>query len=195
MDELLEIHLSALQEIGNIGAGNAATALGKMLNRKVQMTVPRSGIVPLEETFKLVGKEEDIVSCVNFIMSGDVAGNIFFLLNESSANRLLSMLLGNVRDESLVESTLHEIGNILTGNFLTALSQFTRLNISRSVPALSFDMLGAVLNAAFLEGGHLSEEILIIETQFFIEDSILRGHFFLIPTEESLKRILTALGL
>ena len=195
LDELQEIHLSALQEIGNIGAGNAASALARMLNRRISMTVPHSGIIPLEDTFKLVGKEDDLVSCVNFLMSGDVEGNILFLLKESSTNKLLSMLLPDLSDESMVESTLHEIGNILTGNFLTALNQFTALNINRSVPALSFDMLGAVLSAALLEGGHFADKVLIIETEFYIEGNVLRGHFFLIPTEKALLRILKALGL
>ena len=44
MDEdilkLTAMQLDALREIGNVGAGNAATALSQILNRKIGMTVP-----------------------------------------------------------------------------------------------------------------------------------------------------------
>ncbi len=194
-DELQAIHLSALQEIGNIGAGNAAGALATMLNTRIDMSVPRSGILPYEDMLKLAGNEEDIVSCVYFQITGDIEGNIFFLLSHDSAAKLVEMLLGSGTGRDMVESTLKEIGNILTGNFLTSFNQFTGLKIKQSIPAFAFDMLGAVLSAALLEGGHLAEKALVIETEFFIKEKTLNGHFFLVPNEESLSQILKALGL
>ena len=51
-DEVLSLspmQLDALREIGNIGAGNAATALSQIINRKIDMSVPRLNILPLSE--------------------------------------------------------------------------------------------------------------------------------------------------
>jgi len=40
-DNLDNIQIDVLREIGNIGSGNAATALAKMLNKRVNMDVPK----------------------------------------------------------------------------------------------------------------------------------------------------------
>ena len=40
LEELNTVQYDVLKEIGNIGAGNATTALAKMLNTKVDMRVP-----------------------------------------------------------------------------------------------------------------------------------------------------------
>ncbi len=196
-DNLQAIHLSALQEIGNIGAGNAAGALAQMLNCTINMSVPKSGVLPFQDMLKLVGDEEDTVACTYFQINGDVEGSIFFLLSEESAYRLVKLLVGEITAENqeMVHSALQEIGNILTGNFLTAFTQFTRLSLNQSIPALAFDMLAAVLSGAMLEGGHWADKALIIETEFFAEGDSLSGHFFLVPTLESLEKILKALGL
>ncbi|MBO8168002.1 MAG: chemotaxis protein CheC [Thermoanaerobacteraceae bacterium] len=196
-DDLQTIHLSALQEIGNIGAGNAATALAQMLNTTINMSVPKSGVLPIEDMLKLVGKEEDIVACTYCQIMGDVKGSIFFLLTEESAYKLVRLLAGDaiLDNQEMTMSALQEIGNILAGNFLTAFTQFTNLSLTQSVPALAFDMLGAVLSGALLEGGHWADKVLIIETEFFAQGDALNGHFFLVPTMDSLKKILNALGL
>ena len=40
LDQLNDMQFDVLREIGNIGAGNATTALSTMLNIKVDMSVP-----------------------------------------------------------------------------------------------------------------------------------------------------------
>jgi len=199
-DKLKALHLDALKEIGNIGAGNAATALASMLGGRIQMTVPRAGVLPIEAIATLVGYEEDPVACVEFTISGQASSKIFFLLNEPSAFSLIDLLLGrpagSTRElDAMGSSVLTEIGNILTGSFLNAFAAFCRLEFRPSVPAFAFDMLGAVLSSAFLEGGYFSDRALVIETRFYSESVTLSGHFFLVPENEALGRILQSLGL
>ena len=52
MDENIEytsIHMDAIREIGNIGTGNAATALSRLIGRVVDMDVPVAELVPIYE--------------------------------------------------------------------------------------------------------------------------------------------------
>lgn len=199
-DNLSIFQIDVLQEISNIGAGNAATALSKLLNKRVNMEVPRAGVMPFNDIFKLVGSEEDIVSCVNFSVTGKLNSRILFLLTKETAFALVDLLSGKnvgVTQEldSFGQSVLQEIGNILCGSFLTAISEVTKLTFTPSVPAFAFDMLGAVLSAAFVEGGYFEEQALIIETQFYQEEVKINGHFFLVPEPESLNAIFRSLGL
>lgn len=164
------------------------------------MAVPKAGVLPFNEIFNLVGGEEDMVACVNFIVQGQAASHIFFLLTEQSAYTLIDMLfnnpLGTTNDLSeLGRSTIQEVGNILTGSFLTALAEVTKLTFTPSVPGFAFDMLGAVLSAAFLESGYFEDQALLIETQFFQNEIKINGHFFLVPETEALETLFKSLGL
>ncbi|MGB9792627.1 MAG: chemotaxis protein CheC [Thermacetogeniaceae bacterium] len=192
-------HIDVLREIGNIGAGNAATALATMLGRRIQMSVPRAGVLPIGEIPHLIGDEEEPVVCVNFVVKGSAPGKILFLLDEVSALKLVDMLMGlpqgtTVSVDDMARSVIMETGNILTGSFLTAFADFCRLQLLPSVPALAHDMLGAVLSSAFLEGGYFSDKALVTETTFYAEDVSLKGHFFFIPEADSLGVILKSLG-
>lgn len=199
-DNITGFQLEVLKEIGNIGAGNAASSLATMLNKKIEMSVPKAGIMDFQEIFSLVGNEEEKVACINFDVSGDAPSKILFLLDEKSTYQLVDMLLGRGAGsteelDEIGESTIKEIGNILTGSFITAFAEFTKLDFIGSVPAFAFDMLGAVLSAAFFEAGYFEERVLIIETTFFEEEVSINGHFFLVPAAGSLDKIFTALGL
>lgn len=192
--------LDVLQEISNIGAGNAATALAKMLNKRIDMSVPRAGILPFSDIYNLVGQEEDMVACVNFSVHGEADSRIFFLLTEENSYCLIDMLFGNEPGTTkqmteMGQSTIQELANILTGSFLNAFAEVTKLTFMPSVPAFAFDMLGAVLSSAFLESGYFDDQVLIIETQFFQNEIKINGHFFLIPEANSLEVIFNSLGL
>ncbi|MGP1407462.1 chemotaxis protein CheC, partial [Selenomonas sp.] len=59
--DLSPVQLDVLREIGNVGAGNSATALSQLINRRIDMNVPKVSVVPLDEVPDLVGGPETIV--------------------------------------------------------------------------------------------------------------------------------------
>lgn len=198
-ESLNAFHMDVLKEIGNIGAGNAATALATMLGRRIQMSVPKAGVLPIGEIPRLVGDEEEPVVCVDFVVSGSAPGRILFLLTQESALKLVDLLMGlpagtTVSLDDMGRSVIMEAGNILTGSFLTAFADFCGLQLIPSVPAIAHDMLGAVLSSAFLEGGYFSDRALVTETTFYDEEVSLSGHFFFIPGRDSLAVIMKSLG-
>lgn len=189
------IQLDALREVGNIGAGNAATALSQLLNKKVDMTVPSINIVPFETIFSRIGGEEVVIGVVVRVL-GDTPGNILFLFEKDVALNFIETLTGQREDEisEMGNSVLCEIGNIICGTFMNAIARFTNLLIMPSVPAVSYDMLGAILSTTFIEAGQFDDSVLDIETMFFESDSKIDGHFYYIPMPGSLEKILNALG-
>ncbi|MCK8823529.1 chemotaxis protein CheC [Fuchsiella alkaliacetigena] len=200
--ELSDLQLDALKEVANIGAGNAATAFSQILDQKIDMSVPEVNILHLNEVPDLLGGAESLIAGILVEVAGDAPGKILFALEKEDAERLSSILLNESLDleseDSNIEiqnSSLKEIGNILTNSYLNTLSQMTGLSLLPSVPGLALDMAGAILEVAFLQQGHIGDYALIVETNFLdTGDEGIKGHFFFIPTPESLTKILAQLG-
>jgi len=199
INDLNNLHIDVLREIGNIGAGNAATALAKMLGRKVDMEVPKVRIVEFKDVSDILGGAEMSVVGILLNVHGDIKGNILFVLQIDAAHILVNMLLGkpleNIDDFNELEiSALKEIGNILTGSYISALSALTGLDIKPSVPNMAIDMAGAILSVPAIEFGKVGDTVLYIETEFKEGANRVIGDFFLIPDVESYETMLKALG-
>lgn len=199
---LNEVQLDALREVGNIGAGNAATALSQMINRKVNMAVPRIDILEYDEMIRRVGNEEDLVVAVLLKVLGDAPGSILLLMNLDKAQELSKQLLQGYSDitEEVSMSVFQEIGNILGNSYLIAITKLTGLNLLTTVPAVAVDMLSAVLSTCFIDAEQFNDYILTIDTNFIesiegINDFESGGFFFYIPKPGSLNKILSNLGL
>ncbi|BDR67510.1 CheY-P-specific phosphatase CheC [Clostridium tetani] len=192
---LTPLQLDVLKEVGNIGTGNAATALSQLLNRKIDMSVPYINIVPFDKMFKGI-KEEEIVYGILVRVLGDTPGNILFVFEKETANNIIEILTGMKETElsSLGKSVIEELGNIISASYMNAIARFTNLTIIPSVPAVTYDMLGAILSTTFIESGQFDECVLDIETVFLQDDSEIKGHFYYIPMPGSLEKILNSLG-
>jgi len=141
---ITDMHLDVLKEIGNIGAAHAATSLSQLLNRKIDMHVPNVNLVSFDEMFDLAGGAEAIVAGIYLRIEGDLSGSMFFVLSLESANHFIRTLINDetfdFESSSLPEigvSAMQELGNILSGSYLSSLSDFTGLKIYTTVPSLS----------------------------------------------------------
>lgn len=196
---LNSFHLDVLKEIGNIGAGNAATALAKLLNKRVEMKVPQIRIMGFSEVNEVLGGAETPVVGILLTVLGDISGYILFVLEQSAANTLVNILMSKKPDEEMeyneiTLSALKEVGNILTSSYLSALSTLTGLSIKPDVPALAIDMAGAILSVPAIEFGKTTDTVLYIETEFIEGKDRVIGDFFLVPDTESYIRLLDTLG-
>ncbi len=197
--ELSTAQMDALREIGNVGAGNSATALSQIINRRIDMNVPKVSIVPLGDVPDMVGGPDAMVVGVFLRVYGLAPSNILFLLPRDSAFYLVDTLMGKKRGDTQVldfmdESALMEIGNILAGAYLNALFTFTNISLLPSIPALAMDMAGAILSVVLIQLGQMGDHALVIETEFLSEEDDIKGHFFLVPDAGSLETILAAVG-
>lgn len=194
-----DFKMDVLKEVGNIGAGNAATALSRILDKPIDMAVPKVQMLPFEAITDRVGGAENIVLAVFFRVEGDAPGNLFFILSPDAAKNLLHRLAGLevVSGEEFSEmewSALSEIGNILAGSYLSSLADFTSLSMIPTVPALAMDMAGAILGYGLLQFGEMGDSALVIDTTFIEGNHEVEGQFFLIPDPDSFRKIFIALG-
>ena len=203
LEKLEDSQFDVLKEIGNIGAGNATTALATMLNIKVDMSVPNVALLPFDNISSFIGSEEQTVVGILLEIQGDIDGMMMYLFDMKSAHHLVNSLMmrdvhqdeNGMADFSEMEmSALNEIGNIVSGSYLSALSGLTGMKMVSSVPALSIDMLGALLSVPAIEFGKYGDKLLMIQSEFG-EDDFVTGYFLLIPELESYDKILTSLGM
>ena len=198
LEKMSDQYFDVLKELGNIGAGNATTALAQMMQCKVDMSVPQVSLLEFKEMGEMIGGEEVIMAGIYLAIEGDVTGSIMFLLEKQAARHLVNKLMGmQIEGEEFSEmefSALKEVGNIITGAYLNSLSSLTNLVIYPSVPDLTVDMAGAILSVPAIQFGKLGDKMLLIQTQFF-DDMVLDGYFILVPNLDSYTRILSALGI
>ena len=199
LKNLSSLQKDALKEIGNVGAGNAATAFAQFLDCKIEMTVPSVEILSISEVPEITGGMEKVVIGVLLSVLGEAPGSILLILSEESTVNLLEIVLEQNIDltglDEVQTSAVKEIGNILAGSYLNALNQMTGFNLIQSVPAFCYDMAGAILSSSMIPISEESDYALLIETKFIKGDSEIEGYFFLIPNHGSLEKILGSLGL
>ena len=198
LEQVSEVYFDVLKEIGNIGAGNATTALAQLLQCKVDMKVPQVKLLQFKELGSLMGGEDQVMIGIYLAVEGDITGSIMFIMTNDTGKHLTEKLMGMKSDSDQFNemelSALREVGNIITGSYLNSLSMMTNLKIYPSVPELCIDMAGAILSVPAIEFGTIGDDILLIQTQF-LDEVELNGYFILIPDLESYEKILSSLGI
>jgi len=199
LEAVSETYMDVLKELGNIGAGNAMTALSQMLGCKVDMRVPQIKLLEFKEVGALMGGEEQLMVGVFLGVEGDITGSMMFLVEKECARHLINKVMmgmgGTQEDFSEMElSAMKEVGNIITGAYLNSLSTMTNLKIYPTPPQIAVDMAGAILSVPAIQFGVMGDNILLIQSQFFDEVEI-NGYFILIPDLDSYGKILGSLGM
>ena len=187
LQEVNEKYRDVLAEIGNIGAGNATTAVADMLGLRIDMSVPQVQFLPVEEIGTSIGAEDEVIVGMMFLMDMESAHHI--------VNRLMMRPDDYMEDfDEMDLSAVKEVGNIIAGSYLSALSGLTGLTITPTVPFVAVDMAAAILSVPAIQFGMFGDNALMIKTEFSDELQI-NGYFILMPEEESYEKILSSLGL
>ncbi|MFB4162687.1 chemotaxis protein CheC [Alteribacillus sp. JSM 102045] len=203
VQQIKPFHLDVLKEAGNIGAGNAATALSQLLNKKIDMKVPSVRVAGFQEMQALAGGEETVVAGTFLRITGEAPGSMFLILQKEEAEELSYYLTGKEVDiagesfDEIAASALQELGNILAGSYLSALSDFTSINMQPSVPSLAVDMAGALMSAGLVEISQAGDYAIVIDTVMEEAENTSMsstGQFFLLPDPLAFEKIFKALG-
>lgn len=198
-DELSDMHIDALREIGNIGSGNAASSLAMLLSDQIDISVPVVRILDYEQVMEELGGAEQMIVGLLLCLDGDVNGMIMFLLHQNFANTLLGALVGEADVGGTVDeisySALQEVANIMAASYVNAIADLTGFTINISVPSMCVDMLGAILSVPAIHYANISDKMIFIEDKFHGKDLNAPNHILLIPDVESLDKIMTSLGI
>jgi len=197
-NQINEFYRDALRELGNIGAGNAATALSQLVGRTINMSVPDIMIIPVEKVPEQVGGTEEIVAGIYLEVFGDLPSKILVTFPHSNLIQLTDLLLGQTLGSTALMSemklsALKELGTILSGAYLNALAKFLDMRMIPSVPALAIDIMSAILETILVEISTESRYALMLRTEITETETKISGTFFLIPEAGSLDIIVGAI--
>ncbi|MDD5016668.1 MAG: chemotaxis protein CheC [Eubacteriales bacterium] len=194
--------LDFFQELENIGASHAATALSVMLGRTISLRVPCVQFCEYKKICDILKGPENLVAGLLVGISDDLNGFILLVLDNDDAYNLSGSVISDIEAgapgsdfSELQTSALKEIANILIGSYITAISSLTGLKMNASVPELVIDMAGAIMNLLTSAYGEYGDAVLFLETEFVDEAQSIFGHFFLIPDVNSYKILIEKMGI
>ncbi len=210
MNQLNDMHFDVLREIGNIGQGNAASSLSEMIGQSVNIAVPTVKLLDFNETVEYLGGPENVVLGMLVNLNGDIDGMMLYVLQSGFAGRMIQSVFGKEIDgltslDEMDVSFIKEIGNILAGSYVNAISSLTGLTIDISVPTISVDMAGAILAVPAVEFAQIGDKVLFIDDSFIFEGAdkvadnspesmAIKSNMILVPELGSLERLFSRLG-
>lgn len=193
------LRIDALKELGNIGSAHAITGLSELMKKRIDVSITNVDIIPLQIIYTLFNGPESMISVVYLEgYSDNFRGMMFLIFPHPEAKKMVEMATGRKVDGDLItdefsHSTLKEIGNIMCGCYLNIFAQFIGRKIMHSVPQLSHDMVGAVLDSILVDLSLESDYAIVLETAFSFTRDECRGFLFFVPTSESIDTIFGAL--
>lgn len=198
-EDLTDVHLDVLKEVGNIGSGNASAALSNMINLNVKVEMPEVKVVDFHSCTDQSGGAEQIVAATMTRMSGGMDGMILLLMDKDFVNVISKVFYGrevegllSLKDEEI--SAITEIGNIMCGAYVSAVCQLSGIDVVLDTPSFTVDMTGALMSVPVVEFGEVGDQILYIDKKLSIDGEEMNTKLFVIPTIDSLQKLLRKLG-
>ncbi len=195
--KLDEFQEDAIKEVGNIGMGHATTSLSKMLDKKIDITLNSIRFVPLVYVPDLVRNEDTVIGVIQQL-KGNINGYLLLMLSKDSAKFLTKMMLDEPVDKDtfneMEQSLLKELCNIMSGTYISAISNFLGIAIMLSPPSQVYDMAEAIINQ--LVGMMITdaENVLFLRTEFNVHTEKLYGKILIFTDTASLAKILEAIN-
>ena len=199
VEQLQDMHLDVLKEIGNIGSGNAASALSELIQCNTDITVPSVKMLDFSEAVNFLGGPENVAIGMLVGIKGDITGMMLYVLQHSFASKMTSTLFGSEIEDltnmnEMEMSFISEVGNIMAASYVNAISQLTGMMIDISVPNMTVDMVGAILSVPAVEFAQVGNKVLFIDDGFIIGDGEIKSNMILVPEMQSLETLFTRLG-
>jgi len=204
--QLTQYQIETLMELGNIGSGNAITALSHLLDKRIDVSLTSGEIIPFWKLSEKLGDPNAEVFGINSIVKGETYLNILQIFTKKSIFNLVDLLseqnkqkrveIKNLDDfDEYTISLIVEVGNILAGHYTSALANLLSTKYIPDIPFLAFDKLGVIINELLAMCSENLDFILIIKTKFIIEDLDFFGIFCFIPSVETINKLFEKLDL
>ena len=199
-NDISDFHIDVLKEIANIGSGNAAAALSRMIGQPVGISIPDIGIKGFNEAYEVLGGAEAIKVGTLLMLSQGIDGMIMFLLPVEVACELVNMLMfTNIQCHDEIDemgfSVINEVSNIMSASFITAISDMTGFLIDISTPEATVDMLASIMSVPSIYFAQVSDNLLLIQNELEIGGKKTTSSVLLLPDMPSLNKLMTSLGI
>jgi chemotaxis protein CheC len=209
LSSMNQMQLDAIREIGNIGAGHAATALSEMLGCMVEIDIPKAELVSIYNLDSYYDEPDAGYAAVFAASDNDKPFNFMLLIKEAGVSKIVGMLVekqfGMQMDVSsmpgeMMESALGEIGNILLGSFLNSVNGLLGLSSGISTPSITHDTLASILSVVSAMFGQYGDVALVTKSQLNVrpqgqeQTEAIDANILLASEPDALEMLLKKLG-
>jgi chemotaxis protein CheC len=202
-----KMHLDAIREIGNIGAGNAATALSQLLGCPVEIDIPKAELVSIYELDSYYGDPGSSYTAVFASSDNENPFNFMLLIEETEVVKLVSLLVSKQfgmrmdaasMPQEMIDSALGEIGNIILGSFLNSVNGLLGITSGITTPSVTHDMLASILSVVSAMFGQYGDIALVTKSNLNVEteggSDSFDANILLASEPQALEMLLQKLG-
>lgn len=200
LNDINEMHLDVLREIANIGSGNAASSLSRMIGEMVDIQIPDISIKGFNEAIEELGGPETMVVGTLLFLTEGLNGMMMFLLPIDVVCDLVNMLMGtDIKSHEEIDemgySVINECSNIMSGSFVNAVAEMTDMVIDISPPQATCDMLGSIMSVPSIYFANIGDSLLLMKNELEIGGKKTNANVLMLPDVESLGKLMGALGI
>jgi len=194
--QLTELQQDAVTELINIAFSRAAASLSELTKSRVDLEVPEVNVHPISDISEAMGRfVRGDVATVHQVFTGPVAGDAFLLLNFDGAVHLVDLLTDTPTSSNTLGASarevIAEVGNILMNACLGVFGNLLRVRFSFSVPKLSLDDLGMMVQSLIVADDSL-QHALVVGARFRMRGSEVTGCLVLVLGIASFELFLNA---
>ncbi len=198
--------LDMLKEMGNIGSGHAITALSKLFNYEIDVSLTSADIIPFWKVVELfenpkvevfgIYSEIHLTSDLSIIQifTKESIINLINVLNEDFKLSVENVRVSDDLDEFSL-SIITEIGNILSGHYTNALADLMSIKLVPNVPTVALDTLTAMLNGIIAKYSQISDYLVLIKTKLAMKDLKINCVMCFIPSLNIIKNLFKILNI
>lgn len=198
-ENLNELQLDVMREIGNIGAGNACTALSVLLGTAIDMSVPNVLLMGYESTAEHLGGEDNMVIGLKIEINGDLDGMMVHVVERRFAERIINTFYAKKIEsitnlDEMDSSVLNEMANITSGAYANSIASLTSLFVNIGTPVQVPGKVSDIMKLPLTEVVKPGEKVLVVDEVFTIDDEHISSNMILALESESLEKLFARLG-
>ena len=198
-DSLNDLQKDVMREIGNIGAGNACTALSVLMGTPIDMSVPNVQLIGFDNAKELLGGEDQIVLGIRVNVTDDLEGMMIHVIQKPFAQRIINTFYEKNLEsfdalDEMDASVLNEMANITSGAYANSIATLTGLFVNIATPLQIKGSVGDIMKIpldTFINSG---EHILVVDEEFVINEEQISSNMILALEADSLTKLFGKLG-
>lgn len=196
MDALTELHLDALTEVFNIGAGRAAASLSEIVGDEVKLSVPLIEIKKTSEADQVLMEFNSVrFGAVSQQFTGPFEADAVLLFTEAHALEIVRDMMGSQMSiEELAEfeqEAMCELGNIILNACLSAMADMLHISLNSSLPSYKIATTEEIFKA-IIEASD-QPYVLVLHIDLKIEKRQSEGNLIFLLSSMSLQNLVIQL--
>lgn len=192
MNTLTALHLDALTEVFNVGAGRAAASLSEIVGDEVKLSVPSIEIKKYSEAdASIFALNSARFGAVSQQFSGPFDAQAMLLFTEDHALEIVRDMMGSQMSiEELAEfeqEAMCELGNIILNACLSAMADMLQISLNSSLPSYQIATTEEIFKG--ISNSPDQPYILILHIDLTIEKRHSEGHLIFLLSSMSLRNL------